>query len=57
MTNLEVSKKQTTCIKGIAILLVILGHLSLIDCSGAWGVHLFLIIAAMECTAHTNRVD
>ena len=56
MTNFEVSKKQTTCIKGIAILLVILGHLSLIDCSGAWGVHLFLIISGygMYCSYESS---
>lgn len=45
MTDMAISKKQTTCIKGIAILLVILGHMSLIDCAGAWGVHLFLFVS------------
>lgn len=56
MKNFAVNKKQTTCIKGIAILLVILGHLSLIDCSGAWGVHLFLIISGygMYCSYESS---
>ena len=56
MTNFAASKKQTTCIRGIAILLVIFGHLSLIDCSGAWGVHLFLIISGygMYCSYESS---
>ena len=45
MTDMAMSKQQTMCIKGVAILLVILGHMSLIDCAGAWGVHLFLFVS------------
>ena len=38
-------KEYTLYIKGIAILLVILGHMGVIDCGGAIGVHMFLIIS------------
>lgn len=59
MTNLVASKTMTTCIKGIAILLVLFGHLSLIDCSGAWGVHLFLIISGygMYCSYESSGLN
>lgn len=43
--DLTMSYRRTLAIKGIAILMVILGHMSLIDTSGAWGVHLFLILS------------
>lgn len=36
------SYRRTLAIKGIAILMVILGHMSLIDTSGAWGFICFL---------------
>lgn len=39
------SREQTLSLKGIAILLVILGHMGYLDISGAWGVHIFLIVS------------
>lgn len=38
-------KEYTFYAKGIAILLVILGHMGIIDCGGAIGVHIFLIVS------------
>lgn len=40
---MSITLNQTNVIKGIAILLVIFGHLDIIKNSGAWGVGLFLI--------------
>ena len=43
--NFVINKDLSTEIKGIAIMFVILGHMNYIDCAGAWGVHLFLLIS------------
>lgn len=41
----QIDKHATTFLKGIAILLVILGHMGYIYNGGAWGVNLFLMLS------------
>ena len=41
----SLSKEQTLLLKGIAILMVILGHMSYITWGGAGGVTIFLILS------------
>lgn len=43
--NKKISYIQTNIIKGIAILLVLLGHLNIVDKGGCYGVTLFLFIS------------
>lgn len=38
-------KEDTLALKAIAIIFVLLGHLNYLDSSGAWGVHIFLILS------------
>lgn len=38
-------KSDTVALKAIAILFVLLGHMNLLDSSGAWGVHIFLLLS------------
>lgn len=42
---LSLTRGQTQTLKGLAILFVILGHMGYLDISGAWGVHIFLILS------------
>ena len=39
------TRKCSTALKGVAIVLVILGHRGLIDCAGSWGVLISLILS------------
>lgn len=39
------SRADTRSLKGLAILCVLLGHLNYLDSSGAWGVHIFLLLS------------
>ncbi len=43
--SISFTKEQTLLLKGFAILFVILGHMGYLDISGAWGVHIFLIVS------------
>ena len=39
------TRECSTVLKGIAIMLVIFGHRGLIDCTGSWGVLIFLVLS------------
>lgn len=58
MEDLQINKETSNAIKGLAILFVILGHMNYIDCAGAWGVHLFLILSGygMYCSLEKNGI-
>lgn len=54
--NKKISYTQTNIIKGIAILLVLLGHLNIVDKGGCYGVTLFLFISGygLMCSYKKN---
>ena len=43
--GISMKKEDTVALKAIAIIYVLLGHLNYLDSSGAWGVHIFLIVS------------
>lgn len=53
--NLEISKEGTQALKGIAILLVIFGHMGFLDIPGAGGVHIFLILSGYGIYCSVNK--
>lgn len=55
ISDLSIEKTLSAKIKGIAILMVIFGHMNYIDCAGAWGVHLFLIISGYGITISLEK--
>lgn len=46
---------QTTALKGIAILFVLLGHMGYIFFAGAWGVSLFLMLSAYGLSSSYDK--
>lgn len=52
---MDLSIKQTTQLKAIAILFVILGHLKIINNAGTWGVSLFLILSGYGLVLSFNK--
>lgn len=54
-TEFILTKQKTSIIKGIAILLVILSHCGLIECGGAIGVDLFLIVSGYGIYYSSNK--
>lgn len=49
------TKQKTSIIKGIAILLVMLSHCGLMECGGAIGVDLFLIVSGFGIYISSNK--
>lgn len=56
---MALSKTDTTALKGLAILFVLLGHMNYLDSSGAWGVHIFLILSGfgLEISYQKNGLN
>lgn len=59
MKSLELFQTDTYALKGIAILFVLLGHMGYLDASGAWGVHIFLIVSGygLYCSEKKSGID
>lgn len=49
------TKQKTSIIKGIAILLVMLSHCGLMECGGAIGVDLFLVVSGFGIYISSNK--
>lgn len=58
ITEEKMSKEITNSLKGIAILFVLFGHTNFLDSSGAWGVHIFLLLSGygLECSYQKNGI-
>ena len=53
----NISKEQSSFIKGIAIIEVIFGHCGLVECGGAIGVDLFLLISGYGIYLSYTKTD
>lgn len=54
---LNISEDGTQVLKGIAIILVILGHLGYLDMPGVGGVHIFLILSGYGIYCSVKKMD